>query len=190
MFNTLQNFTLFGTKGSMELQAINTACVYAFQSLPTQDSLPPDKLNPEDYFEDEPVLKTQEGLISGARAILRYFGRMDTSGKLYGKTHFVMGQVDQWLDWNTNNLKPILKSYVAHYIPEEGRDIPDENLLKFDRDELMIRLNLVERHLLKSPFFASETLTLADIDLVTTFSIPFNQIWDAEFRKQIPKLTE
>lgn len=132
-------------------------------------------LNATDFFLSNcspcggyPVLQTDEGYLFESNAILRHFGRLDTSNqKLYGRTPFEASQVDMWIDFSTTELdnsnKPFLR-YIFH-----GGSAPDDALPVLEQV-----LGALERWLETRTFLVGERMTIADIAIAFSLQWVFH----------------
>lgn len=126
-----------------------------------------------------PVLTTESGSIFESNAIARHIARLDRSKGLLGRNALEESQVDQWLDFTTNEVEPSVLTWVGPilgYIPfnKEQDKQARENLAKVVRalnDRLETRTYLV-----------GERLTLADIVLATALLPLYKLVWDPKYR--------
>ena len=59
-----------------------------------------------------PVLETPSGTIFESNAIARYVARLRADTNLLGDNNFQQGQVDQWIDFATNELEAARNIWV------------------------------------------------------------------------------
>jgi elongation factor 1-gamma len=134
-----------------------------------------------------PVLETPEGFLYESNAILRYIARHNENAKLYGSTDFERALVDQYVDWVALYLEPaagpVLRTYLG-YVPYEKASF-EKSL-----EELKKALRVLDDRVKQSKYLAGETLTIADIAVVTGLSFFFRYVLDEKTRKPFHNLTK
>jgi elongation factor 1-gamma len=130
-----------------------------------------------------PVLTTAHGTISQSNAIARYIARSRPEAGLYGQSFFQSGEVDQWIDWGTNNveLPAILSTYWQF-----GWQAFNFQANKKAIEDLTAAFKTLEAHLLSRTFLVGQRLTLADIVVASQLVYPLKLSLDAAFRAPFP----
>ncbi len=111
-----------------------------------------------------PVLETPHGSLFESGAIARYVARLRADTNLLGASNFQQGQVDQWIDFVTNEVEPargILLYPILGYLTYNDKANTE------GKKELTNALNVVNQHLLNNTFLVGNAVTLADITLAT-----------------------
>ncbi len=135
------------------------------------------------YGEPTIVLETAHGTLSGSTAILRFIARARSDHWLLGKGSWECAQVDQWIDFTTNEIERLLTS-SSHHKPQSKTG----HSIKAEYEQTLTILN---DHLSKSTFMVGGHLTLADISLAVALHPVFTSTTnrDAHIRKQFLHLT-
>jgi elongation factor 1-gamma len=111
-----------------------------------------------------PVLETPSGPLFESGAIARYIARLRSDANLLGATNFQKGQVDQWIDFCTNEVEPARGVWLY---PILGYLQYNEKATQEAKKELTTSLNVLNQHLLRNTFLVGNAVTLADIVIVT-----------------------
>ncbi|OQR90546.1 elongation factor 1-gamma [Achlya hypogyna] len=133
-----------------------------------------------------PVLATPEGPIYESNAIARYVARLRADTGLTGKTFYESGQVDQWVDFVTNEMETPLAAlmYPIFGYAKYNHDVHLKAL-----EDIKKSLQILENHLLLRTYFVGEAITLADICVFGALIYPFKFIFDKDFRKPYSNLS-
>lgn len=133
-----------------------------------------------------PVLVTEDGPLLESNSIARYFARQAPTKNLMGSTFFNQAKVDSWLDWCTNELELPVTMWI---FPIFGFMPPNPKAIQKAKKETTEALKVLEAHLLSRSYMVGESITLADIVLVSSLVYPMKMVFDAKFRKQFPCIT-
>jgi len=126
-----------------------------------------------------PVLETKEGSIFEANAITRYIARLG-KGHLYGSNDFEAGQIEQFIDFASNDVELPGSVWV---FPILGF-IPNNSVAtQKAKGDIRKALEYLNKHLLTRTFLVGERLTIADIVVATSFYYLYQKVLDAGFRK-------
>ena len=106
-----------------------------------------------------PVLKTAEGAISEAAAIARYVARMRPDTNMYGASFYEAGLVDQWIEFAKNELDLPVGMWIY---PILGFIQSNASNTEKAKEDVKRALAVLNAHLLKKTFLASEAITAAD----------------------------
>ena len=106
-----------------------------------------------------PVLKTAEGAISEATAIARYVARMRPDTNMYGASFYEAGLVDQWIEFAKNELDLPVGMWIY---PILGFIQSNASNTEKAKEDVKRALAVLNAHLLKKTFLASEAITAAD----------------------------
>jgi len=126
-----------------------------------------------------PVLETAEGTLFEANAITRYVARLG-KGQLYGKNDFEAGQIEQYIDFASNDIElpgavwvyPIL-GHIANNAAATGKAQTD----------IKKALDFLNKQLETRTFLVGERLTIADIVVAMSLYYLFQKVLDVNFRK-------
>jgi len=134
-----------------------------------------------------PTLEAPEGPIYETNAIIRYLARSNEGSNIYGKNDFEKAQIDQYLDWVILTLEPALLPIfvtVLGHIPynKEAFEGGIENGKKL--------LRILDDRLKQNKYLVGDSVTLADIAVVSLLSFFFRFVFDEKFRKPFPNLTK
>lgn len=143
-----------------------------------------------------PVLVTPEGVLSQSNAILRYLGnvREDATLHLAGRSAVEAAQVDQWLDFSSEELEPIAHVLLlASTAAEPVLGVSEAAVAKSApaaRARLGDVLGVLEAHLTAHTFLVGERVSLADVALSCALLGVFSSVLtSAEREGQFPALT-
>jgi elongation factor 1-gamma len=127
-----------------------------------------------------PVLDTPHGAIFESNAIARYVAGLRLDTELLGASYFERAQVDQWLDFSTNELEPTASIWLYPVWGEFDFDQSAYDGAKKDMTEI---LKILDSHLLTRTFLVGHRISLADIALASALVDCFRDVFDAAFRK-------
>ncbi len=134
-----------------------------------------------------PTLETPEGCLYESNAILRHIVRSNDKAEIYGKNDFEKALIDQYLDWNNLTLEsvyvPVLL-VVLGYAPYEKESF--ENAL----ETLKKALRILDDRLKQNKYLVGDTVSIADIAIVSYLAFFFRYLFDEKFRKPVPNLTK
>eukprot|EP01029_Cantina_marsupialis_P027356 TRINITY_DN7632_c0_g1_i1.p1 TRINITY_DN7632_c0_g1~~TRINITY_DN7632_c0_g1_i1.p1 ORF type:complete len:753 (-),score=298.07 TRINITY_DN7632_c0_g1_i1:212-2443(-) len=123
-----------------------------------------DELTP---FKKLPVLLNGFDAIYGLDAILKYIGEDFPEKKMIGETEFHLAQIDQWLNFATNELDvPVIA-----LISETKQALKDKA-----KKDVMARLLALNNALTFSTYLVNERLTLADLALACSVEAAFSSL--------------
>ena len=128
-----------------------------------------------------PYLKTQSGdIISTPSGIMGYIGRSSADAKLFGKSVFEEGQVNQWIAW-AECLAPSMDALQGMLF-----DTPkDLDIKKFNSivDEVKKQVTPLNNLLKGKKWIVGDSVTMADIACASVLTPAFQLVFDAGFRK-------
>lgn len=130
-----------------------------------------------------PVLDTPDGSIFESNAICRYVARIRADTGLYGKTFYDSAQVDSWIDFSAHEMEVPISAMlypVLGYMPYNAKATEQA------MNDLKKALQVLENHLLLRTYLVGESITLADIALVSALVYPMKFLLDKTFRKPYP----
>eukprot|EP00941_MAST-03F_sp_MAST-3F-sp1_P004720 g4720.t1 len=133
-----------------------------------------------------PALVTDEGALLESNSIARYFARQAVTKNLMGSDFFSQCQVDSWLDWCSNELELPVSMWI---FPIFGFMPPNPKAVQKAKGDTKAALQVLEAHLLSRSYMVGESITLADICLVSALVYPMKMVFDFNFRKQFPCVT-
>jgi len=105
---------------------------------------------------------------------------------LLGATNFQKGQVDQWIDFSTNEVEPARGIWLY---PILGYLTYNEKANQEAKKELTNSLNVLNQHLLRNTFLVGNAVTLADIVIVTALVDLYRLVFAPKFVAQFPNVT-
>jgi elongation factor 1-gamma len=130
-----------------------------------------------------PVLETPSGCLFESGAIARYVARLRGDSNLLGASNFQQGQVDQWIDFCTNEVEPARAIWL---FPIFGYLQYNEKANAEAKKELQNSLRVLNEHLLNNTFLVGNAVTLADIVIVTAFIDLARMVMTAKFVAAYP----
>lgn len=133
-----------------------------------------------------PVLETANGCITQSNTIARHLARMRPEAGLLGGSVAEQTQVDQWLDFTTNEVE--LPATMWYY-PILGWQEANEDTRSEAQDQLVNALKYVDAHLSLRTFLVGNRITLADICLASALIYPMKLVLDNKLRKQFGNVT-
>lgn len=129
-----------------------------------------------------PVLETPEGPIFESNAIARYAARLNGDRhKLYGRTPYHTGLIDQWIDFAANEID---FPAAAWLYPIYGLFPENADATKAAKGDIRKALKLLDDHLLHHQFLVGDRFSLADIVVAMSLTPLYKLVLDAGFRKQ------
>ena len=155
----------------------------SFSSIKEENYL---KLHP---FGKTPVLETPEGSIFESGAIARWAARQ--SKTLYGQNEHENAQVDQWFDWVRTTLyrNTAAFSYSIYGVDAAFAAKHDDGSFKKALNEFICALKPCDSHLKGKQYLVGNSLTIADIALMTDLNVAYKFCFDKNHREQLPNLT-
>ncbi|CAL5228080.1 g11148 [Coccomyxa viridis] len=140
------------------------------------------KLNPNGKV---PTLETPQGGVFESNAIARYVARIADKG-LFGTTTFEAGQVEQWIDFTTQEIDAPMLSW---FLPIIG--FMEYNQKKEEAAIQAVKkgMGVLEKHLHSRTFLVGHTATLADIVGVCNLYFGYTKVFDGSFAKEFPAVT-
>ncbi len=127
-----------------------------------------------------PVLETPSGCIFESNAIARYVAGSSRVGTLMGSTYFDSAKVNSWIDFCTNEIE--LPATVWFY-PALGYMSANEGAIAKAKADLAKALSVLDTYLADKTYLVGETVTLADITIVSALIYPFKFVADGNYRK-------
>jgi len=132
-----------------------------------------------------PVLETPEGNVFESNAIARHVARQN-GGKLYGASPIEQAQVDQWIDFSSNEIE----------LPSAAWIFPILNIVPFHKEatekakgDIKKALTILNNHLNTKTFLVGERVSLADIVVALSLYRLYAMVFDPGFRKPFPNVT-
>jgi len=126
-----------------------------------------------------PVLSTPEGSVFESNAIARYVARLNPAAHLYGRSNLEAGQVDQWIDFSSNEIDLPVSAWIY---PILGAIPENANLTAKAKEDVAKALAILDKHLLYRTFLVGERVSLADIVVACSLFLPFHLVFDAAYR--------
>ena len=127
-----------------------------------------------------PLLELADGkTLSESVAIAKYIARVNAGSKLLGKDEFENDQIDQWTDFVNSTIIKNLYGAVGPIFGHPGQADAWAEAIKNIKDAIRVLNN----HMTGRAFFVGDTVTIADIAVVTALALPMQLILDAGFRK-------
>jgi len=134
-----------------------------------------------------PTLEAPEGCLYETNAILRYVARSNEGANIYGKTDFERALIDQHLDWIATTLEPALFPIFYTLI---GLKTYEKAAYETGLEAAKKVLRIVDDRLKQSKFLAGDSLSIADIALVSILNLLFRFVFDEKFRKPFQNLSK
>lgn len=125
-----------------------------------------------------PVLETPQGCIFESGAIARYVARLRDDANLLGATNFQKAQVDQWIDFCTNEVEPARGIWLY---PILGYLSYNEKAYTEAKKELSNSLRVLNDHLLNNTYLVGNSVTLADITIGTALVHLYTMVFTPKF---------
>ena len=111
-----------------------------------------------------PIAKTSDGYLFESNAIARYIARTKATNTLYGNSAYNTAQIDQWLDFVSNELEPAVKVLVGLQTGFLASNKEQEDSAWRTVTEV---LGAVEQQLEVRTFLVGERISIADICLAS-----------------------
>jgi len=129
-----------------------------------------------------PVLETEEGSIFESNAIVRYIARVGgDKAKLYGRSAFEAGQIDQWIDFSVNEIE---LPGAAWLYPIFGFIQNNPVATKKAQEDIKRVLQILDSHLLTRTYLVGRSISIADIVVATSLQKLYENVLDATFRSE------
>lgn len=132
-----------------------------------------------------PALETRFGTITEPNAIARYIAKLRADTELLGKSFFESAQVDQWLEFAAQEVDTAVTQWVY---PVLGFADYNENVYKTAVANLNKALAVLNSHLLLKTYLVGESITLADITVVSALYYAFKFVLDEKARAKYPNV--
>jgi elongation factor 1-gamma len=133
-----------------------------------------------------PVLETPSGSLFESGAICRYVARLRPEAQLFGKTHFQSGQVEQWIEFCTNELEAARSIWIYPILGYIGFD---EKAYQAAKKDVANALTVLNNHLAARTFLVGQSVTLADIVLVSALVHLYQLVFSPEYIKPFGNVT-
>eukprot|EP00993_Chasmostoma_nieuportense_P000709 NODE_1652_length_1424_cov_94.979183_g1568_i0.p1 GENE.NODE_1652_length_1424_cov_94.979183_g1568_i0~~NODE_1652_length_1424_cov_94.979183_g1568_i0.p1 ORF type:complete len:450 (-),score=150.52 NODE_1652_length_1424_cov_94.979183_g1568_i0:73-1272(-) len=130
-----------------------------------------------------PVLETETGFVFESNAIARYLCRLKPSEGLLGRNALEASQVDQWIDFCTNEVEPSALAWVG---PLLGFLKFNGEVQKQSMDNIKKAMQALNLHLQRNTFLVGDRLTLADIVLACTLAPLYQRVLEPRLRGPHP----
>lgn len=117
------------------------------------------------------VLKTSDGNITQIGAIIRHLASLNKDVHLLGTETKDHAQVDKWTEFLMNEMEIPIHALVGINSSDPAFHMSFTEKLKVEqqaRADITKALRIIEAHLSSRTFFASESITVADISLFAT----------------------
>jgi len=152
-------------------------------------------LDPEIYLTDpnfqkisphgkSPVLETEFGPFYETNTIMRFLVKTQEDRSLLGVSPREEALVDQWLEYISNELDPILQVLYFPYINLMDFDDRQEEAL----DNLKEELNHIELKVKGKKYLIGYGVSLADMALAVSLCCPFKTMFDQYLGDEFPNL--
>lgn len=125
-----------------------------------------------------PVLDDDGFILYESNAILRYLCNSNGLDNWYPVAPKARALCDQWLDWSQCELNPTVMNIVFHGV--FAGDKGDKHLVEIGRRNLPGCWDIMAQQLEKTPFFAGDSMTIADLAL-------FSSIFQLRFARTKPE---
>jgi len=161
---------LYSYEGDERLTKLQVIALYAKVEV-SQPTFSPEKDGNTEAFRLNchpmgkfPVAKTADGYLFETNAIARYIARLSKDGGLYGATPYQTAQVDQWLDFVSNEVDPAAKVLIGLCTGHLTANSEQEEAAWNSLLDVFAALNL---QLEVRTYLVGERITLADISLAS-----------------------
>lgn len=119
-------------------------------------------------FEKLPVLQTPQGVVGRSNAILRFLAGHREDSALYGESPFAEAEVDQWLEFCSTSIEPLLLVLVDGL---DGKSAEQQKAAAaMAEGRLPPLLAFMDGHLASRTWLAGDRFSLADIALSVAVS--------------------
>ncbi|DBB11178.1 hypothetical protein WJX82_002672 [Trebouxia sp. C0006] len=133
-----------------------------------------------------PVLETPQGPLTESSAVARYLASLSTSHSLYPQptdaTDTTRALIDAWIDWALV-LDKVAESWAYPMLGLRSNEPAAVATAKSDFEKA---LQTLEIHLKSSTFLVGESLTLADLVVISHLLLLYITVFDASKQKQYP----
>jgi len=134
-----------------------------------------------------PTLETPEGYLYETNAIVRHVARSGENSTIYGKNDFEKAQIDQYLDWVTLNLESFV---FPIFLAAIGHKTCSKEIFESNFEGLKKLLRIIDDRVKQNKFLVGDSVSIADIAVVTSLTFLFRYFFDEKFRKPFPNLTK
>jgi elongation factor 1-gamma len=172
--------TLYTYPGNFRAYKAQIAALYNGLALDVQDNA---ELKAQ--YNKAPVLQTKNGQLFESNAIAAYVAGLGDS-TLLGHTAFEQAQVRQWVDFSAFDIEPQRAVWL----------LPIREVIAFNgkayataKKDLKASLLVLEAHLKHNTFLVGNQVSLADITVACALVEPFQELFDANFRKGLENVT-
>eukprot|EP00992_Anisonema_acinus_P000889 TRINITY_DN10320_c1_g1_i3.p1 TRINITY_DN10320_c1_g1~~TRINITY_DN10320_c1_g1_i3.p1 ORF type:complete len:433 (+),score=132.68 TRINITY_DN10320_c1_g1_i3:55-1353(+) len=149
-----------------------------------KDNITPEflKKNP---FGKLPVLELSDGFVFESAAICKHICRVTPKSGLLGRNDLEASQVDQWCDFNCNELEPSAMTWLG---PILGHTAFNEELNRQAQDNIKNMMKALNQYFERHQFLVGERITLADIVVAATFVPLYGKVIEPRLRSPVPCL--
>jgi glutathione S-transferase/putative methionine-R-sulfoxide reductase with GAF domain len=133
-----------------------------------------------------PQLECPEGCLTESTAIAKYFARMDSSKGLLGQNSLEEAQIDQWLMFAQTELFKVFGNAIAPIFGWRPIDPKDHQEGVKGLKDIAKSVNA---KLEGKKYLVGEKITLADYILAAGLMMPFQLLFEVNYRKSIPHIT-
>jgi len=133
-----------------------------------------------------PVLETPHGCLFESGAIARYVARLRNDTNLLGTSAWAQAQVDQWIDFSTNEVEPARGIWLY---PIMGYIAFNEKAYSEAKKEISSSLTVLNGHLLNNTYLVGNAVTLADITIATALVHLYTMVFTPKFLQAFPNVT-
>jgi elongation factor 1-gamma len=133
-----------------------------------------------------PVLETPNGCIFESNAIARYIARLGDASNLLGASNFQKAQVDQWMDFCTNEVEPARGIWIY---PIQGYLAFNDKAYNEAKKEMTNSLRVLNEYLLNNTYLAGNNVTLADITIATALVHLYQLVFTPKFLAPFANVT-
>jgi elongation factor 1-gamma len=127
-----------------------------------------------------PVLETPSGCITQSNAIARYVAGSNRTTGLCGATYFDSAKVDAWMDFSVQEIET---NATVWFYPAFGYMPANADAIAVAKKNLAAALKVLDSHLSDKTYLVGESITMADISVVSALVYPFKFVADASYRK-------
>jgi len=134
-----------------------------------------------------PTLETSDGYLYETNAIVRYLARSNEGAKIYGKNDFERAQIDQYLDWVVLAWEPTLQPGILMLL---GHWPYDKEKYENSIEGAKKLLRVLDDRLKQNKYLVGDSVSVADIAVVSVLNYYFRYFFDEKFRKPYPNLVK
>ena len=127
-----------------------------------------------------PVLETPAGCITQSNAIARYVAGSNKTTGLTGATYYDQAKVDSWMDFSVSEIET---NATVWFYPAFGYMAVNADAIALAKKNLSAALAVLDAHLADKTYLVGESVTMADIAVVSALVYPFKFVADAAYRK-------